>query len=164
MVPETGRTTRRQQWTARNRKAHALRFSSKRSRACRWYSYCASWPGRTTRTSITCASVSRPIRVISPPPPSRVAVPSLNRPFFRPNHVPRNQSGLPAHLSRYTRLLPVVLLQDHIHRAGRCAPKGMSSYHQCSVFFNWRLIVLAVSVQTIRRGVRRVQQKSHRPG
>jgi len=49
---------RNQQWKHRHRKNYVAPFASTRSRASRWYLFCAYSRGRITRTSITCASVS----------------------------------------------------------------------------------------------------------
>jgi len=49
---------RNQQWKHRHRKNYAAPFASTRSRASRWYLFCAYSRGRIMHTSITCVSVS----------------------------------------------------------------------------------------------------------
>lgn len=122
---------RNQQWKHRHRKNYAAPFASTRSRASRWYLFCAYSHGRIMHTSITCASVSRrsdsdyinnnnayvPIIALN------IWSLCLFTLVFRSRYVCRNVSAVSTSVPHHISLVPMVVFQNNFHRAKRRTTK-----------------------------------------
>jgi len=123
MVPTANRN---QQWKHRHRKNYAAPFASTRSRASRWYLFCAFSRGRITRTFITCASVScRSDRycvnnnnnAYVPIKATNIRSLCLFSLVYRSSHVHRTVGAVSASVPHNTSVVPMVVLQNDFHRA-----------------------------------------------
>jgi len=120
-----------QQWKHRHRKNVAAPFASTRSRASRWYLFCAYSLGRIMHTSINCASVSRhsdsnyvnnnnayvPIIAIN------IWSLCLFTLVFRSCYIRWTIGAVSASVPHYISVVPMVILQNNFHGAKRRATK-----------------------------------------